>query len=79
VPAETESLGDLRYAQIGQLGERQLKYYRGHLVALASRPSKHGREAYASAPLKAYEQLGESPNQGNVTALNPTLVTAFQR
>ena len=26
----------------------------------------------SSAPLKAFDQLGESPNQGNVTTLNPT-------
>jgi len=31
----------------------------------------------ASAPLKAFDQLGGSPDQGNVTALYPT-VTAFQ-
>jgi len=30
------------------LGERQLKYYRSHLVALASRQSKHGRDAHAT-------------------------------
>jgi hypothetical protein len=26
----------------------------------------------SSAPLKAFDQLGESPDQGNVTTLNPT-------
>ena len=31
----------------------------------------------ASAPLKAFEQKGASPFQGNVTALNPKEVTAF--
>ena len=31
----------------------------------------------ASAPVKAFEQIGESPIQGNVTALKPTVVTAF--
>ena len=30
-----------------------------------------------SAPLKAFNQLGASPDQGNVTALYPTVVTAF--
>jgi len=30
------------------LGERQLKFYRSHLVARASRPSKHVREAHAT-------------------------------
>ena len=34
-------------------------------------------ERRASAPLKAIEQQGVSPCQGNVTALNPTVVTAF--
>jgi hypothetical protein len=31
----------------------------------------------ASAPSKAFNQLGASPDQGNVTALYPTVVTAF--
>lgn len=34
-------------------------------------------EKSASAPLKAFNQLGVSPDQGNVTALYPTVVTAF--
>jgi hypothetical protein len=34
-------------------------------------------EAGSSAPLKAFNQLGASPDQGNVTALYPTVVTAF--
>jgi hypothetical protein len=38
---------------------------------------KHGTECRASAPLKAFEQKGASPFQGNVTALNPKEVTAF--
>lgn len=29
------------------------------------------------APVKAFEQMGVSPVQGNVTALKPTVVTAF--
>jgi hypothetical protein len=36
-------------------------------------------ERRASAPLKAIDLLGESPSQGNVTALYPTMVTAFAR
>ena len=35
------------------------------------------RSVPASAPLKAFNQLGASPDQGNVTALYPTVVTAF--
>jgi hypothetical protein len=35
------------------------------------------RSVPASAPLKAFNQLGVSPDQGNVTALYPTVVTAF--
>ena len=35
------------------------------------------RSVPASAPLKAFEQKGASPFQGNVTALNPKEVTAF--
>jgi hypothetical protein len=31
------------------------------------------------APLKAIDLLGESPSQGNVTTLYPTMVTAFAR
>ena len=34
-------------------------------------------EKSSSAPLKAFNQLGVSPDQGNVTALYPTVVTAF--
>ncbi|MCE2815135.1 MAG: hypothetical protein LW850_32535, partial [Planctomycetaceae bacterium] len=34
-------------------------------------------EKSASAPSKAFNQLGASPDQGNVTALYPTVVTAF--
>jgi hypothetical protein len=39
----------------------------------------HDSESRASAPLKALNQLGVSPIQGNVTALYPTVVTAFPR
>jgi hypothetical protein len=35
------------------------------------------RSVPASAPLKAFNQLGASPDQGNVTALYPTVVTAL--
>jgi len=34
------------------LGERQLKYYRSHLVARASRPLEHGRDALPAYPFQ---------------------------
>jgi len=40
---------------------------------------EHDSESRASAPLKALNQLGGSPIQGNVTTLYPTVVTAFPR
>jgi len=36
-------------------------------------------ERRTSAALKAIDLLGEIPSQGNVTALYPTVVTAFAR
>ena len=36
-----------------------------------------GEEPHPSAPSKAFNPLGASPDQGNVTALYPTVVTAF--
>ena len=34
-------------------------------------------EKSASAPVEAFEQLGESPDQANVTGLKSTVVTAL--
>ena len=39
--------------------------------------SDGGLEAEASAPVKAFDQKGESPFQANVTGLKSTVVTAF--
>jgi hypothetical protein len=36
-------------------------------------------ESLPSAPLKAFDLLGASPDQGNVTALYPKVVIAFPR
>jgi hypothetical protein len=35
------------------------------------------RSVPASAPVKAFDQVGESPIQANVTGLKSTVVTAF--
>ena len=37
------------------------------------------RRAFPSAPVKAFDQEGESPFQANVTGLKSTVVTAFPR
>jgi len=54
-----------------------------HIVAPHSERSRYVivslSERGASAPLKAFNQSGESPDQGNVTALNPKVVTAFPK
>jgi hypothetical protein len=54
-----------------------------HICRLLLRKSALAQRTFAerkaSAPLKAVDLLGESPSQGNVTALYPTVVTAFAR
>jgi hypothetical protein len=35
------------------------------------------RSVWVSAPVKLFEQLGESPSQANVTGLKSIVVTAF--
>jgi hypothetical protein len=40
-------------------------------------PLSSRRSVMASAPVKLFEQLGESPSQANVTGLKSIVVTAF--